>query len=213
MKINHSNSYRMRTLLPSLAAAALLVPFSAGAYDSDSKKSKSKESAETRSEQTMTEKAKDTASDIRMHLALETKFAASDELSALAINTDVKDGVVHLKGDVDTAARKEMATELARSVDGVKSVRNDLMVTGGEPGMLERMQDTASDAALTTRVKTRLLASRNTSGLAIKVSTDDDVVMLEGEVDTETERELAELIAANTSGVADVRNELRVNND
>jgi hyperosmotically inducible periplasmic protein len=213
MKTNRNHSSRMRNLLPSLAAAALLVPFSAGAYDSDSKKSKSKESKEARSEQTMTDKAKDTASDIRMHLALETRFAESDELSALAINTDVTHGVVHLRGEVETEDRKEMATELARSVDGVKSVRNDLTVIGGEPGMLERMQDTAGDAALTTRVKTRLLASSNTSGLAINVSTDDDVVMLEGEVDSETERELAELIAANTSGVADVRNELRINND
>lgn len=210
MNTNHRNSYRMRTLLPSLAAAALLVPFAASAYDSDSKKSKSRDSS---SEQTMTDKASDAASDMRMHIALETKFAQSDELSALAISTDVTHGVVLLKGEVETDARKEMATELARSVDGVKSVKNDLKVTGGEPGMLERMQDTAGDAALTTRVKTRLLASSNTSGLAIDVSTDDDVVMLEGEVDTETEKELAELIAANTSGVADVRNELQINND
>lgn len=212
MKYNRNHSYRMRTLLPSLAAAALLVPFSAGAYDSDSKKSKSKEDKEARSEQTMTDKAKDTASDIRMHLALETKFAASDELSALAISTDVAHGVVHLKGEVETEARKEMATELARSVDGVKSVRNDLKVTGGQPSMFDRMQDTAGDAALTAKVKTRLLASSNTSGLAINVSTDDDVVILEGEVDSETERELAELIAANTPGVADVRNELNIDN-
>ncbi len=212
MKYKRNHSYRMRTLLPSLAAAALLAPFSAGAYDAGSKDARSKESSEVRTEQTLTEKARDAASDVRVHVALESRFAQSDELSALAIDTDVKDGVVHLKGEVDSAARKEMATELARSVDGVKSVRNDLKVTGGQPGMLDRMQDTAGDAALTARVKTRLLASNNTSGLAINVSTDDDVVILEGEVDSETERELAELIAANTPGVADVRNQLKIDN-
>lgn len=212
MKTNRRNSHPMRALLPSLAAAALLVPMAAGAYDTEAKKDKTKEK-EMRSEQTMTDQARDTANDIRMHLALETKFAQSDELSALAISTDVTHGVVHLKGDVETDAKKEMATELARSVDGVKSVKNELRVTGGEPGALERMQATAGDVALSTRVKTRLLASSNTSGLAINVSTDDKVVMLEGEVDSETEKELAELIAANTSGVVDVRNQLRISND
>lgn len=158
----------------------------------------------------MTESAQGTAQDIRMHVALEAKLAQSDELSALAIGTDVKDGVVHLEGKVDSDARKELATELAKSVDGVKSVRNDLQVVGDEPGLLEKMQQAAGEGALTARVKTRLLASQNTSGLDIDVSTEDDVVTLEGEVGSETERELAELIAANTAGVAQVRNKLDV---
>ena len=210
MNTNRTHAYRIRTLLPSLAAAALLIPATAAAHPG---KDSAKTTGESSKAETMAESARDTAKDVRTHVVLETKFAQSDELSALAINTDVEHGVVHLKGEVDTEARKEMATELAKSVDGVKSVRNDIKVTGGEPGALERMQDTAGDATLTAKVKTRLLASSNTSGLAINVSTSDDVVKLEGEVDTETERELAELIAANTSGVANVRNELKVNNE
>lgn len=192
------------SLLVSIAAAAMLVPLSAAANDHSGDKSM-KEQAKT-----LTERAGDMGSDIRMHVAIETAFARSDELSALSISTDVSDGAVRLKGEVETNAQKELATELAKSVDGVKSVRNDIKVTDGDPSIAERIGQGASDAALTARVKTRLLASNNTSGLSVRVSTDDEIVTLSGEVESDTERELAELIAANTSGVAKVNNELKV---
>ena len=209
--MNHTHDVRTRrtTLLLSVAATALLLPLSASAgegYGSDDK---------SMQEQTrdMTQKAGDAASDIRMHLALEAKLAQSDELSALAINTDVKDGVAHLKGDIQTDTQRQLATEIAESVEGVKSVRNELRVTGEDPSLVERVKDGAGDAALTARVKSRLLLSENTSGLAINVDTDDDVVILNGEVESDAERELAEMIAANTVGVEEVRNNLRIDND
>jgi osmotically-inducible protein OsmY len=185
-----------------LAAALLLVPLPG--ITSAAFADESKASAEH-----MAETVQSTAADIRVHLALETKLAASDAVSAFEIDTDVKDGVAYLEGTVESEARKELATEIASSVEGVRSVRNSLVVIGGgEPGMLEKMQDATRDVALTTRVKARLLASDNTSGLAISVSSDDGVVTLEGEVDSETEKELAATIAANTAGVADVHNEI-----
>jgi len=150
------------------------------------------------------------ANDIRIHATLETKLAASDELSAMMINTDVEDGVVTLKGDVATDAQRDLATEMARSIDGVRKVDNELSLTSVEPGVAERLAADATDAAITASVKTRLLASNNTSGLDIDVDTDDQVVTLRGDVESETERELAGLIAANTNGVDSVVNELDV---
>jgi hyperosmotically inducible periplasmic protein len=212
--MNHTHDVRTRrtTLLLSVAATALLLPLSAsagGGYGSDAKSDKSMQE-QTRD---MAEKASDAASDVRMHLALEAKLAKSDELSAIAINTDVKDGIAHLKGDVQTDTQRQMATEVAKSVEGIRSVKNELRVTGEDPSFVERVRDGAGDAALTARVKSRLLLSENTSGLAINVDTDDDVVILSGEVESEAEAELAELIAANTVGVEEVRNNLRIDND
>lgn len=197
--MNTSQSLRRPcfALLMSLVLAALALPYSAGAAGSGG-------------EQTLMERASDAGTDVRIHLELEAALAQSDELSALEIGTDVQDGVVHLSGAVETGARKELAAELAKSIQGVTSVQNALEVVGEEPGILERMQESVGEGALTARVKTRLLASRNTSGLKIDVSTDGDVVMLDGAVSSETERELAGLIAANTAGVAEVRNELNV---
>jgi len=209
--MNHPHYVRTRrtSLLLSVAATALLLPLSASAgneYGSDDK-SMQEQARE------MTEQAGDAASDVRMHLALEAKLAQSDGLSAIAIDTDVNDGIAQLRGDVQTDAQRQLATELAESVEGIRSVRNELVVTGDDPSVAERLKHGVTDAALTARIKSRLLLSENTSGLAIDVDTDDDVVMLEGEVESEAERELAGMIAANTVGVEEVKNNLRIDND
>ena len=152
----------------------------------------------------------DTAADLRMHAVLEAKLAASDQLSALMINTDVQDGIVSLRGDVETESQRALAEELALTVSGVRGVENELNVTHGKPTVTEQVASAATDAAITTSVKTRLLVSDHTSGLEIDVDTEEEVVTLTGEVDSETERELAGLIALNTSGVNNVINRLTV---
>lgn len=44
------------------------------------------------------------------------------------LNVDSQDGVVTLKGSVPTTAMKQRAERLARQVEGVQSVRNELTV-------------------------------------------------------------------------------------
>lgn len=158
------------------------------------------------------EKASNTVSNIRQHATLEAKLAENSELSALMINTDVKEGVAYMEGEVENETQRALAEEIALSVDGIESVENDLEITGGETSLAQRMKSGATDSAITAAVKSRLLVSSNTSGLDIKVDTKDEVVTLTGEVDSEEERDLAELIAANTTGVDDVNNEIEVNN-
>jgi osmotically-inducible protein OsmY len=99
------------------------------------------------------------------------------------------------------------------TVDGVKSVMNDLQVNADAQTLGEQLAAGVDDAALTARVKSRLLASDNTSGLQIDVDTKGSVVTLSGKVGSDTERELAGLIAANTPGVSSVNNELDAGND
>tara|TARA_R110002049_G_scaffold78774_15_gene200569 strand:- start:4906 stop:5208 length:303 start_codon:yes stop_codon:yes gene_type:complete len=66
------------------------------------------------------------------------------------------------------------------------------------------------DAALTANVKTRLLASKETSGLAIKVETFKGTVQLSGFVDSAEERQRAGEIASAVKGVVRVENKLSV---
>ena len=47
---------------------------------------------------------------------------------AYEINVGTQKGVVQLTGFVDSTTMKTRAGELARSVDGVKEVRNDLEI-------------------------------------------------------------------------------------
>jgi osmotically-inducible protein OsmY len=70
--------------------------------------------------------------------------------------------------------------------------------------------ETASDAAITAKVKTQLLADSRTEGLKIDVDTQSGVVYLSGEVKSSAESRTAESLAKSVDGVAMVENNLRV---
>lgn len=76
--------------------------------------------------------------------------------------------------------------------------------------MLRTVKDTSQDAATTSKVKTALLLSKHVSAFDIKTTTTRGVVSLTGEVPSEETRRLAGAIAQDTSGVAQVRNDLVV---
>lgn len=63
-------------------------------------------------------------------LWIKTRFdlAAADDLRDSTINVDVDNDVVTLSGTVASAAQKTRAEAVAKSVEGVKSVRNQLKV-------------------------------------------------------------------------------------
>lgn len=66
--------------------------------------------------------------DAALVAAIEGQLAGTTGVSAANIDVDVQDGVVTLSGTVRTAEARTKAGEIARSVDGVKSVRNELKV-------------------------------------------------------------------------------------
>jgi osmotically-inducible protein OsmY len=59
---------------------------------------------------------------------VKTKLIEDKLTEAHEINVDTRSGVVQLGGFVDSAAAKDRAGELARSVSGVKDVQNELHV-------------------------------------------------------------------------------------
>lgn len=61
---------------------------------------------------------------------LKAAYAADPELSALKINVDTTKGAVRLRGEVKTMALRRKAEETARKIEGVKSVDNQLIITG-----------------------------------------------------------------------------------
>jgi osmotically-inducible protein OsmY len=66
--------------------------------------------------------------DAAITAAVNAKLAADSQLSALRIDVDTVGGRVALKGTAPTSAAKERATEIARAVDGVAGVDNQLTV-------------------------------------------------------------------------------------
>src|SRR5262245_20151383 len=52
-------------------------------------------------------------------------------LKSLTINVDTMAGVVTLKGTADSQANRQKAEQIASSVDGVRTVKNELVVISG----------------------------------------------------------------------------------
>lgn len=59
---------------------------------------------------------------------IKAKFLADDIVPSRKVKVETTDGVVQLSGTVDSQAQSERAESIAKAVDGVKSVKNDLKV-------------------------------------------------------------------------------------
>lgn len=146
---------------------------------------------------------------------IETIYLLNSHLNGFTIDTDVRNGAVHLTGKVENSIDRDLAGELAKGVDGVTSVQNDLVIDArgartaaknGERSFSGRV----ADATTTAEVKSKLLANSNTHGMKIDVDTRGEVVTLSGTVASAEEKQLAEQLARNTHDVKDVNNKLTV---
>ncbi|MGD0276809.1 MAG: BON domain-containing protein [Syntrophales bacterium] len=59
---------------------------------------------------------------------IKTQLANDDFLKSFQISVESRRGIVQLSGFVDSQNSVDKAGQIARSVEGVKSVRNDLIV-------------------------------------------------------------------------------------
>lgn len=146
---------------------------------------------------------------------IETVYALNPHLNNFKIDTDVTNGAVRLTGKVESDIDRDLAAELAKGIDGVVSVDNDLVVEADsrradEPDGDRPFGVWVEDLTTTAAVKAKLLANTNTKGLDINVDTHGDVVTLSGAVASAEEKQLAEQLARNTDDVDDVKNELVV---
>lgn len=166
---------------------------------------------------------------------IETAYALNRHLNPFRIDTKVENGMVYLSGTVESEIDRDLAGEIAMSVEGVREVDNQLEV--GEEDDLADDDDLAydddvvddddlegddveeasndfmtavSDATITATVKTKLLANDSVKGLAIDVDTEDSVVTLSGNVESDQIRDLAEALAQNTENVERVENNLEI---
>jgi hyperosmotically inducible protein len=78
--------------------------------------------------QTKNESTGDAIDDSVLTAKVKTALISSPETKAHQINVETRHGVVQMSGFVDTAAAKAAATTVARSVTGVKDVKNELSV-------------------------------------------------------------------------------------
>src|SRR5580704_11213409 len=107
--------------------------------------------------------------DSRIESSAAKSYVFKTYLKDDSITTVSKDGIVTLTGTVADPSHKSMAEDTVASLPGVKSVDNQLTISGEQPAE-------HSDAWITTKVKTALLFHRNVSATGTTVYTKDGVV-------------------------------------
>ena len=181
----------MAAILMSLVAAA---PLTAGAADTADK---AKEQA-----QTTTQEAKTMVTDSWVTSKTKISLFGDERVKGTQVSVDTTKGVVHLRGKVDSAEAKSAAGEIAKGIDGVKSVKNDLQVVAPTA----RKAVDANDKDIAKAVESRM--SKDANLKKVDVRTDGGVVTLTGEVPSIMVAAKASEQARMVPGVKSVKNEL-----
>jgi len=136
--------------------------------------------------------------------------AVSSNVSGTKTEVYVKDGIVTLKGVAASQAQKDLTTEYAKDIDGVKGVQNEIVVSTSLETRGETTGEKIDDASITAQVKGSLLWHRSTSMLNTKVSTTDGVVTVSGTAKNEAEKALVTKLATDINGVQSVVNNMTI---
>jgi hyperosmotically inducible protein len=137
-------------------------------------------------------------------LTAKTKIAlfADERVSGTQVKVETVQGVVTLRGKVDSEDAKAAADSIAKSTDGVTGVKNDLQVV---PPTARKTVD-ANDQDISKTVQARL--SKDPQLKKVDVRSDDRVVTLTGEVPSVVASAKASELARQVPGVRSVKNEL-----
>jgi hyperosmotically inducible protein len=119
----------MKALVFALSAALALALAACSSNQGSGKSSGSSSSGGTSG--SVTSDIKQDAKDATLTTKVKSALAADVGLSTLKIDVDSAGSTVTLKGTVDSADKKQRAEEVARKVDGVATVRNQLQVKAG----------------------------------------------------------------------------------
>lgn len=150
---------------------------------------------------------------------VKTRLAAEATINALKINVDVRENNVTLTGEVPSQAEKDQAGRVAKETEGVRAVTNNLTINPAALGSStvkekakEATQDvgheagqTLGDAALLTKIKAQFISN---GIVGTDVDVNSGVVTLRGAVENQIEKQKAEAVARQTSGVTEVKNML-----
>jgi hyperosmotically inducible periplasmic protein len=137
---------------------------------------------------------------------IRTTLLMKANVSATNTHVEVKDGVATLTGTADNPAQKELTEVYAKDIDGVKSVKNDLVVSMSAP----TSEHSIDDASITAQIKYQLFIHHSTSALKTKVTTNDGVVDIAGEADSNAEKDLVTILTKDVRGVKSVSNHMTV---
>lgn len=139
---------------------------------------------------------------VKSTLLFHSNVSAMTEVTA-------KDGIVTLRGEAASQAQKDLTTEYAKDIEGVKDVNNEMTVSGTST-QKATLGEKIDDASITAQVKMALLSQRSTSAVHTKVKTKNGVVSLSGKAQNTAEIDLVTKLVSDIKGVQSVKNQMTV---
>ncbi|MEK7951950.1 BON domain-containing protein [Luteolibacter soli] len=129
-------------------------------------------------------------------------FTADERLVGDTIHVSVNQGIATLSGKVATLNQAERAVERTKSVEAVRGVISEIKIASARLSDEQRAADIAR----------RLAAAPGISSSAITVGVHDQYAVLDGQVGSWDEQELARELAAETPGIAVIENRITSTN-
>jgi osmotically-inducible protein OsmY len=169
---------------------------------------------------TTADKASPEVSDSVITAKIQARYFVDDEVRGRNIDVDSKDGVVTLRGTVNSYSERLLASAIARNTDGVRVVHDQMTISAQAHDNDRHARSTGDivgtagqkveDAWITTKIQAKFFMDDQIKARTVNINTKDAVVTLRGSVATEAAKKAAENLAVETDGVARVRNELKV---
>jgi len=135
---------------------------------------------------------------------------ATDQTLRTGVRVGLVDGKLTLAGEIETAAQKTWAEQIAEAVAGKIESTLKLATFTPAPALKLAEPPQLDDESLQALVLFRLSLVRETEHLPVKVKASRGVVTLQGRVATEALRQRAENIARSTLGIKELRSSLSI---
>ena len=197
-------------VLTGFTIAALVAAGGAPVYAQSSTTQKAEDKAKSAAEDTkdttksMTHEAKQGMSDSWITSKTKIALFSDDRVKGSQVHVETTGGTVMLRGKVDDAEAKTAAGEIAKGIDGVKSVKNELQVVA--PG--NRKAVDADDKQITKSIEDRFKQDPQLKNAKIDAKVNAGVVTLTGEVKSIGTSARASEVARGIPGVRSVKNDL-----
>ena len=149
-------------------------------------------------------------SDAWVGVKVKTALLFHRNVRATKTDVNVTDGVVILSGEASSQAQKELTTEYAKDVEGVKDVKNEMTIAKTPAKSNETVGEKIDDASITAQVKSSLMSHRSTSAIKTKVTTADGVVTVGGTAKNDAEKSLVTKLVTDINGVTSVINNMTI---
>ena len=149
-------------------------------------------------------------SDAWLITKVKTTLLFHRNVSGSQTQVNAKDGAVTLRGEASSQAQRELTTEYAKDVEGVKTVHNEMTVSKTSNMPDATLGEKIDDASITALVKMTLLFHRSTSATHTKVDTSEGIVTLSGKARNAAEKDLVTKLVIDINGVKNVVNNMTI---